>query len=98
MQAVMVVLNFGAGVGVLFLLAYTSLSWGGLAACFFGFTAAAYLSVALLTVALKWLLLGRLRPGTHPLWSWMYVRWWLVRGLSAQVGAWASACAELRCA
>jgi non-ribosomal peptide synthetase-like protein len=29
----------------------------------------------LLTIALKWLLLGRVRPGTHPLWSCWVSRW-----------------------
>ena len=32
-------------------------------------------SVCLLGVALKWLLLGRVRPGTHPLWSSWSSRW-----------------------
>ena len=32
------------------------------------------------SIALKWLLLGRIRPGTHPLWSWYFFRFWLVRG------------------
>jgi non-ribosomal peptide synthetase-like protein len=34
-----------------------------------------------LSVALKWLLLGRIRPGVHPLWGWYYFRFWLVRGV-----------------
>jgi non-ribosomal peptide synthetase-like protein len=34
-----------------------------------------------LTVAAKWLLLGRLKPGRHPLWGSMYLRWWTVRSL-----------------
>jgi non-ribosomal peptide synthetase-like protein len=32
------------------------------------------------SIALKWLLLGRIRPGVHPLWGWYYFRFWLVRG------------------
>jgi non-ribosomal peptide synthetase-like protein len=32
-----------------------------------------------ISIALKWLLLGRIRPGTHPLWDWYYFRFWLVR-------------------
>lgn len=34
-----------------------------------------------LPVAAKWLLLGRVRPGRHPLWGWFFCRWWLVRKL-----------------
>ncbi|MFI4919270.1 MAG: Pls/PosA family non-ribosomal peptide synthetase [Legionellales bacterium] len=34
-----------------------------------------------LTVGVKWLLLGRIRPGEYPLWGWFYLRWWLVQGL-----------------
>ena len=30
-------------------------------------------------IALKWLLIGRFRPGRYPLWGWYYCRWWLVR-------------------
>jgi non-ribosomal peptide synthetase-like protein len=32
------------------------------------------------SIALKWLLLGRIRPGIYPLWGWYYFRFWLVRG------------------
>ncbi|WIA16041.1 hypothetical protein OEZ85_012770 [Tetradesmus obliquus] len=31
------------------------------------------------SVALKWALLGRQKPGTHAIWSLYYVKWWLVR-------------------
>jgi non-ribosomal peptide synthetase-like protein len=34
-----------------------------------------------LTVMAKWLLLGRVRPGTRSIWSWFYVRYWFVRQL-----------------
>jgi non-ribosomal peptide synthetase-like protein len=33
----------------------------------------------LLPILLKWTLIGRFRPGRHPLWGWYYCRWWLVR-------------------
>jgi non-ribosomal peptide synthetase-like protein len=41
------------------------------------------------SIALKWLLLGRIRPGVYPLWGWYYFRFWLVRGviLTAPVGS-----------
>jgi non-ribosomal peptide synthetase-like protein len=38
-------------------------------------TLAVLLLPALLVVALKWLLLGRVAPGTHPLWSCFASRW-----------------------
>ncbi len=33
------------------------------------------------SIALKWLLLGRIRPGEHPLWGWYYLRFWFVRAV-----------------
>ena len=30
-----------------------------------------------MTVMLKWTVLGRLKPGLHPLWGSVYIRWWL---------------------
>ncbi len=30
-----------------------------------------------LAIAGKWLLVGRLREGSYPLWGWTYYRWWL---------------------
>jgi non-ribosomal peptide synthetase-like protein len=35
----------------------------------------------LLSIALKRLLLGRIKPGRHPLWGWYYFRFWLVRAV-----------------
>ena len=44
------------------------------------------LPVLLLVVILaKWLLLGRMRPGHHPLWGWYYLRFWFVRQLTRAV-------------
>lgn len=37
----------------------------------------------LLSVAAKWLLIGRYRPGRHPVWGFYYLRWWLVERLTA---------------
>ncbi|MCX5787884.1 MAG: AMP-binding protein, partial [Elusimicrobia bacterium] len=37
--------------------------------------------VLLLSIALKWLLLGRVRPGEYPLWGWFYWRFWFVRAV-----------------
>lgn len=35
----------------------------------------------LITVGMKWILLGRIKPGEYPLWGWFYFRWWLVQRL-----------------
>ena len=35
----------------------------------------------MITVSMKWLLLGRVKPGVYPLWGWFYFRWWLVQRL-----------------
>jgi non-ribosomal peptide synthetase-like protein len=50
-----------------------------------GFAAAMALGIlglwpALLTlsVAMKWLVIGRYRPGAYPLWGSYYLRWWIV--------------------
>lgn len=34
-----------------------------------------------ITIGLKWILLGRVKPGEYPLWGWFYYRWWLVQRL-----------------
>ena len=35
----------------------------------------------LLSIAMKWLLLGRIKPGRYPLWGWYYWRFWFVRAV-----------------
>jgi non-ribosomal peptide synthetase-like protein len=35
----------------------------------------------LAAIAAKWLVVGRVRPGRYPLWSWYYLRLWFVGGL-----------------
>jgi amino acid adenylation domain-containing protein len=37
----------------------------------------------LLAIAAKWLLIGRYRAGTYPLWGFFYFRFWLVRKVEA---------------
>ena len=27
-------------------------------------------------VAVKWAVLGRVKPGRYPVWGWFYLRWW----------------------
>jgi len=39
----------------------------------------------LLAVSAKWLLLGRIRSGRHPLWGGYYLRWWFVETLIESV-------------
>ena len=39
----------------------------------------------LLSVAMKWIIIGRFRAGEYPLWGFYYFRWWLVRRLLAAV-------------
>jgi len=39
----------------------------------------------LLAVCAKWILLGRVRPGRHPLWGGYYLRWWFVQTLVQSV-------------
>lgn len=38
-----------------------------------------------LTIAAKWLLLGRVKPGRYKLWGWFYFRWWFVQRLQQNV-------------
>jgi non-ribosomal peptide synthetase-like protein len=40
-----------------------------------------------LSIAAKWLLIGRYRPGEHRLWSGYYFRWWLCDRITALSGA-----------
>jgi non-ribosomal peptide synthetase-like protein len=37
----------------------------------------------LVAIAGKWLVLGRVRPGRHPLWGWVYYRYWLAHQLAS---------------
>ena len=37
------------------------------------------LSGLFLTLITKWLVLGKLKEGNYPVWSWYFLRWWLVR-------------------
>lgn len=32
-------------------------------------------------ILLKWLIIGKIKPGSYPLWGWYYYRYWLVRQL-----------------
>ena len=41
----------------------------------------------LMAVGAKWLIIGRYKPGRHPLWGSYYFRWWLVSRLEQLSGA-----------
>jgi non-ribosomal peptide synthetase-like protein len=53
-------------------------------ACFF---LVLWLVMLALSIGGKWLIIGRYRPGAHPLWGSYYFRWWLVSRLQALSGA-----------
>lgn len=38
-----------------------------------------------ITISAKWLLLGKVKPGTYKLWGWFYWRWWLVMRMQENV-------------
>ncbi len=44
---------------------------------------AAWPSMLLLSIAVKWLVIGRYKPGRYPLWGFYYFRWWLVTRFQA---------------
>ncbi|RJQ75511.1 amino acid adenylation domain-containing protein [Pseudonocardiaceae bacterium YIM PH 21723] len=44
-------------------------------------------ALLLLSIVVKWLVLGRIKPGEHRLWGWYYWRWWLVKQMSFLSGA-----------
>lgn len=54
-----------------------------------GVLCAAYVSIKFgtlfLVVALKWLVIGRTKPGNYPLWGVYFYRWWFVQRLNALV-------------
>jgi non-ribosomal peptide synthetase-like protein len=39
----------------------------------------------LIAACAKWILLGRVKAGCHPLWGWYYLRWWFVQTLVQSV-------------
>ncbi|MBL6991444.1 MAG: amino acid adenylation domain-containing protein [Bacteriovoracaceae bacterium] len=40
----------------------------------------------LISVGLKWVVIGKYRPGRYPLWSMYYLRWWLATRIQASTG------------
>ena len=45
--------------------------------------AAQLIFTVLLGIVLKWIIVGRLKVGAHPLWSWPFLRWWLAQRATA---------------
>jgi len=62
------------------------LSLLGVAVYLCTFALALWPGILALSIASKWLLIGRYKPGSHPLWGPYYVRWWLVSGLQGLSG------------
>ena len=48
-----------------------------------GTVVALYPVLLLVSIAAKWILIGRFKPGVYPLWGWYYFRWWLLNGILA---------------
>jgi non-ribosomal peptide synthetase-like protein len=46
-----------------------------------------YPVMLLVPITVKWILIGRYRPGAWPLWGWFYFRWWFVTTLESAVPA-----------
>ncbi|HEV2296111.1 MAG TPA: Pls/PosA family non-ribosomal peptide synthetase [Tepidisphaeraceae bacterium] len=42
-----------------------------------------YPALLLLGIAVKWAVIGRYKPGGHPVWGFYYFRWWLVARVQA---------------
>lgn len=76
-------LPLACGVVLLLMVLDGSLAWGEATtiATFGGF--AIWPSWLLFNIALKWLVIGRFKPGRHPVWGLYYFRWWLVTRFQA---------------
>lgn len=53
----------------------------------FSFAIAIWPVILVVSIAAKWLIIGRYKPGSYPLWGSYYLRWWLVSGLQNLSGA-----------
>jgi non-ribosomal peptide synthetase-like protein len=43
------------------------------------FSFSTFPALILVSIVMKWLLIGRFKAGTYPLWGWYYFRFWLVK-------------------
>lgn len=57
---------------------FAVLPWYELSFYFFGLLFILEPALISFSIAVKWLLLGRIKPGKYKLWSWYYLRWWIV--------------------
>jgi non-ribosomal peptide synthetase-like protein len=55
---------------------------------FFGTIAALYPIMLGLSIVSKWILIGKYRSGSYPLWGFYYFRWWLARLMQQIVPLW----------
>jgi non-ribosomal peptide synthetase-like protein len=55
---------------------------------FFGTIAVLYPVMLGISIASKWLLMGKYRSGSYPLWGFYYFRWWLARLMQQIVPLW----------
>lgn len=46
----------------------------------------AYPTALVLSIVLKWLIIGRFKPGSYPLWGTYYLRWWLATRFQSMGG------------
>jgi len=44
---------------------------------------AAWPAMLLLSIGVKWLVIGRYKPGRYPVWSFYYLRWWIANRFQA---------------
>jgi hypothetical protein len=44
-----------------------------------------YPLMLLIPIAVKWIMIGRYRPGSYPLWGTFYFRWWFTTTIEAAV-------------
>jgi len=51
-----------------------------------GAAVAVFPVMLIVAISTKWLVLGRVRPGRHPLWSAYYLRWWFVHTVMDAAG------------
>lgn len=56
-----------------------ALSSSSFAALWLFITAGTWPLLLALSVAVKWVVIGRYQPGSYPVWGWYYFRFWLVR-------------------
>jgi non-ribosomal peptide synthetase-like protein len=44
-----------------------------------------YPVLVVLPIVVKWIVIGRYKPGSYPLWGWFYFRWWFAATIEAAV-------------